>query len=151
MKYKIDFIIAFVSIIISSFFLGVLLSELVREKFMQDVYLESYDNTECANLSLEEGVACLVGYVNTFYEYKVRDPGKTLVTIEDLKLNGGDCSEWGVLYKKIAQELGYEARTIDFHGNEMGHRFVLVWDKELSGYCVIDGRNYHCQGLGELE
>jgi len=92
--------------------------------------------SECGNQSVEDTSECLVNYVKGFYIYNITQ-GENSLLEEELRTSGGDCSEWGVFYKETVEDLGFKAQLIDFFNGHLGHRIVLVWDKNYR-YCVID-------------
>jgi len=78
---------------------------------------------------------CLVNYVKTFYRFT--DSDDTIKSLETIKKEGGDCFDYSHLYKGLAKELGFSARTISIEKTEdVGHMFVIIYDS--GGYCVID-------------
>ena len=101
----------------------------------------------CENKTLRETTECLVDYVRTFYNYTIRDD--TEKTLEDIKLNGGDCYDWSKnVYEPLAKQLGFNVDTKRIEVEDIAHRFAIIWDKDLSGYCILEQRSYRCFGLG---
>ena len=106
-----------------------------------DFFSKKVNNfTECANFSLEKTAYCLRGYVKGFYNYTIRED--TEKTFEDIKENGGDCYDWTMLYKSMAESLGFKTKVIKFYTNNSGHIFLIMYDN--SGYCEIDELNVNC-------
>jgi len=107
-------------------------------------------NTEnCNNLDLKESSECLRNYVQTFYNYTIRDD--TEKTLEDIKLNGGDCYDYSLIYEKLAKGLGFYSETKSIFTKDGGHKFAIVWDKNLTSYCILDQLSVMCTSLGEVE
>ncbi len=106
--------------------------------------MNKVDNvTMCENKSLEKTTECLVDYVKTFYNYTIRND--TEKTIEDIKVNGGDCYDWSKnVYEPLAKQLGFSVDTKRIEGEDVAHRFTIIWDKDLSGYCIIEQKSYRC-------
>ena len=109
--------------------------------------LDKKINTEnCNNLSLEDSAICLRDYVKTFYNYTVRDD--TEKTLEDIKLNGGDCYDYSLLYEKLAKGLGFYSDTKSIFTENEGHKFAIIWNDNLTNYCTIDQLTVNCMELG---
>lgn len=145
MRY-LDTILIFL-IIIFSFSLGVLLKDNVTGLSHKNINeLSGINNSqECFNLSLDDTAYCLRDYVQTFYKYVVRED--TDKTLEDLKQNGGDCHDWALLYAKMGKELGFNTDTFPFYTEDEGHRFAIIWDINMSRYCILDNLDVHCLKL----
>ena len=101
--------------------------------------------TDCNNLSLEDSAYCLRDYVSTFYNYTVRDD--TDKTLEDIKMNGGDCYDYSLLYEKLAKSLGFYADTKPIYTETEGHRFAIMWNEDLTEYCILEQLSVKCQSL----
>jgi len=100
--------------------------------------LTNYSNyTDCANRSLTNTSICLRDYMETFYNYKVRDDVRK--TEQDIRENGGDCYDYAWLYYDWATALGFYAITVRVEGEDMAHRFTVISDD--SGYCLLDQVN----------
>jgi len=110
----------------------------------ENIGLEENYETECTNLSLEETAYCLRDYIKAFYNYTIRND--TEKTLEDIKLNGGDCYDYSNLYKNMAEQLNFSATTTTiFRGDKSAaHMYTTVWDKELNGYCILDQSSVWC-------
>ncbi len=97
--------------------------------------------SECNNLSLEDTTICLRNYVKSFYKYQLQNDSKVM-TLEEIKEEGGDCRNWAFLYKSLAEEIGFKAKTFAFYNEKIGHRFAVIYDD--TGYCKIDLLNINC-------
>ncbi len=106
------------------------------------------DYMNCNSSSVEKATKCLVEFVTPFYNYTVRR-GTKPISISELKESGGDCSEWGDLYLMMAQGIGLNSQKISFFGPDKGHRITLVYDDNLTQYCIIDATQYSCFELGD--
>lgn len=132
---KITIILCILSILMSS------LSIMNYLNFDKQINMQEKD-FNCSNLSVKETSYCLVNYVSTFYNYTLRkDTDKTL---EDIKLNGGDCYDYSNLYKKLAEELGYHAKVYSFFNESIGHSFTIIYDENMTAYCHVSLLNVRC-------
>ena len=135
--------------------------------------LDSYDNqglvfssinnmdilggkSECSNLTLRETAFCLNKELSSWWKYNESNGEKytTLNNInwEVIKREGGVCfhsTEW---YIEQATSLGFRAKEVKiFTDLPIGHVFALIWDDNLTGYCIIDQQSRpSCFGLGGL-
>jgi len=134
------------SVLISSLvLLGYFLNPIVEDfSESNEIKITVTDYNNCSNLSFENTTICLVDYVRTFYNYTVRDDIER--DLEDIKNNGGDCYDYSILYEKMAKSLGLNATTFSFFGTS-GHRFAIIYDYEMTGYCQIDELNYVCRSF----
>jgi hypothetical protein len=66
--------------------------------------------------------------------------------LTDIELNGGDCTEWTYYYGSLAQSIGFKVQDVSIYPDERsaGHRFLIMWDKNLTGYCLMDQLNVNC-------
>lgn len=99
------------------------------------------ETSQCTNQTLSETAICLKEYVASFYNYTFRD--ERVYTgeqgsLEDIKRNGGDCSDYSKIYKDNFIALGYESETIEFFNDSLGHAFTLAWTRDISEYCILD-------------
>ena len=99
----------------------------------EEVILNSH--LDCLNLTLENTSNCLRDYVGTFYFYKIR--ADNTKTEEDIKLNGGDCTDYSRLYFKYAKELGFNSKLVNINSNEKESHYLTIIS-DTSGYCVLD-------------
>jgi len=106
--------------------------------------LQNYNNfskvdgyLKCKNLSVKETAYCLRDFVSTFYNYTIRDDFPK--SLENIMENGGDCYDYSLLYEKMAKEIGFYATTKSIWGDDgSGHKFAIIWDRNLTGYCKLD-------------
>ena len=113
-----------------------------KELFTKEITIENIN--ECQNLSFQNQVECMIEYVKPYYNYNIRwDVNRS---IEDVLINGGDCYDWSHVYAKLGNQLGLNTRTENIYGNKIGHTFVIIWDKDLTGYCIVDGLKLSCGG-----
>ena len=107
----------------------------------------------CADLTISETAACYTDYISTIYKYNITDwkkytYGKNYF-FDDIKQNGGDCIVYSDLYKSIALNMGFIAKTIIIDtpdGVNFNHRVVIISD--TTGYCLISFTNYYCAEFG---
>ena len=92
------------------------------------------DYSQCNNLSLERTAECLRDYISTFYNYTIRKD--EIRTIEDIKLNGGDCYDYNKLYERLGEELGFDTFSFRINMGDTFHRIAIVSDD--TGYCLLD-------------
>jgi hypothetical protein len=136
--------ISLLALIISSILLGILLANILK------VSKNYTENNNCSDLNLEETANCLVDKVTEFYIYNTSNTGRKL-NLTQLKIEGGTCRHWANYYISNFKDLGFMGKEIDFFSENKkdGHAIALVWDKELTNYCIIDQKNIiGCGGLG---
>lgn len=138
MKIEVDSRVLSFLLIINSIMLALVIIYLIN---IGKINLPFSDNkienfTDCENLSLFETSSCLVNYVRPFYNYTIR--ADTSKSLDDIKQNGGDCYDYSNLYKTMANTLDYKSNVIKLVGDEVNHDFVVIWDENLTGYCIID-------------
>ena len=104
------------------------LNEVSQEEIIIDDYIQ------CSNLSLENTSECLKDYISTFYNYTIRND--KIRTIEDIKLNGGDCYDYNKLYERLGSELGFDTYSYRIALGDSFHRIALISDE--TGYCLLD-------------
>lgn len=111
------------------------------------------DLDSCEDRPLNETAYCLSDWVETFYNYTVRDERDytgSQGTLEDIKLNGGDCYDYSMIYNETLFDLGFLTKVIQIYPeNGTGHTFLVAWDKNLTQYCNIDQKEITCQELGK--
>lgn len=109
--------------------------------------IESINIILCENKTLRETSECLRDYVKTFYNYTFRTVEEKNIT--KILESGGDCSEYSYVYKTYLTNLGFLTKEINIHPNdndlEIGHRFLIAWDKNLTEYCKIDLLKISCE------
>jgi len=121
-------ILVIVILVITILFLSQVSSKQINEEIINEV-------NDCSNLSLRETAFCLVDYISIFYNYTVRND--ELKTLEDIKLNGGDCFEYSKLYEKFGKSLGFNAYTFIIKIEDgKGHMFAILAND--MGFCQIN-------------
>ena len=102
------------------------------------------DYMECNNLSVKDTAYCLRDYIKPFFNY-TKKSDRIHLSLDELKVVGGDCSDWSDLYKNMAIKLGMKSKKVDIFGEKpVGHRFALIWDNNMTGYCKLDMLNVNC-------
>lgn len=100
--------------------------------------------TQCENLTLIATSDCLINYVKPFYNYTVRSDVPR--TINDIKLNGGDCYDYSHLYANLGAGLGFKNEVVVIDtGNNIAHAITILSDSHT--YCIIDGLARYCELL----
>jgi len=102
--------------------------------------------SQCENLYFFEQVECMRDYIEPYYNYTIRDD--TPKSFSNVMVNGGDCYDWSHLWKGIANDMGLKAEVTYIYGEDFGHAYVTIWNKELTGYCITSGLILKCIGLG---
>lgn len=138
-KLRIAYIILFISSI--SFFLvfgySIGSGDINIRPLMKNIL-----TSECKNDSLVNAVHCLNDDFNSWYFFNISQSGKKL-SEEELINEGGVCSQASEWYLNHAQQLGYEGKLISFFASDsdVGHQVVVLYDKQLENYCIIDQKN----------
>jgi hypothetical protein len=104
--------------------------------------------SDCRNFSFYDAVSCLIEFVEPFYNYTVtKDRDRSF---EEIKADGGDCYDYSNLFEDLAISIGLQARTFSMFDEDdtRGHRVVVMWDVNLTGYCIIDTLDAVCNTLG---
>lgn len=88
--------------------------------------------------------------VKTFFYYNESNIGKE-ITEKELKEQGGVCKHYAEWYIKRAKEQGLFGKPIIFFGTErIGHEVALIWNANLTEYCILDqDKLIGCNLLGE--
>lgn len=142
-KFKIIFFLILIST--SSFIIGYTIPYIIQDNIFSRATVNVAYYKECNNLSIQETSDCLINYVRPFYNYTIRDD--TYATLDDLKANGGDCSDYSKLYNEMARSLGFSSEVVIMKtGYRNKHAVVIISNGE--GYCIIDQVFRHCQVLG---
>lgn len=106
------------------------------------------EDVTCSNDTLSDQVYCFRDYIKTFYNYTDRDERNytgNQGSIEDVKLNGGDCYDYTRIYLSLANQSGLLSENVKIYPeNGSGHTFAVIWDKELTGYCQVDQLSVNC-------
>lgn len=147
---RIDKALLILSIIIL-LFLIILIYFILNLKYNKEpeMELEVDDYIQCDDMNISSTVNCLRNYVNGFYNFTER--GDYIKTLEDIKEYGGDCYDYSILYRNMARELGFNAQIFSFYGDKYGHSFVVIWDNNLTAYCILDLLNYDCTFFSPIE
>lgn len=100
----------------------------------------------CENLSIFNASKCASEWVRTFYKYNQTEDSIHL-TLDELKLRGGDCLDWSRIYEKMGKDLGFYSKILVITTSEnnetiKGHAFT-IWSNN-KGYCKLDEENYEC-------
>ena len=113
--------------------------------FIDSINLNEYtiqtkdtNTSNCYNLTFKETIICLNEFIKSIYNYTVRND--TIKSLEDIKLNGGDCFDYANLYKQLANERGFNAEHIGIRTNKKAHGFAIIYNENLS-YCVLDQKS----------
>jgi hypothetical protein len=132
---------------------GMLFGLLCAGLFVGGIYFERWDghiptkaNANESNLSLRDFSDIALAELETFYYYNESNVGKEL-TLEQLKEEGGVCDHYATWYVNKFIEHGYRAKEIDFYTEDKGHEIALVWDNNLTEYCVLDQLERRCTSL----
>jgi len=140
MKEESKLIISLILVIMASFLAGFLLRPQLADTYfsLKSVNVPPVEISQCGDLPLKDSVYCLRDYVNTFYKYEPRND--TFDSLEELKENGGDCYDWSKVYESFATQLGLKSKIINIFpdGNGEGHTFLIIWDKDFTGYCKTE-------------
>ena len=104
------------------------------------------DISDCQNLSFIEQTNCMIEYLSPYYNYTHRSDIDR--SIDEVLTNGGDCYDWSHVYAKLGNQLGLNTRVeyIFVDGSRKGHAFTIIWDKNLTGYCIVDNLELNCRG-----
>lgn len=106
--------------------------------------LESNENNKCdiTNSSLIEQVNCLRMEQGKWWKYNASNKAKYIIDNIDwdvIKEEGGVCRHSVVWYVEEAKNMGLLARQINFFPHDgMGHAVALIYDENMSGYCILD-------------
>lgn len=99
-----------------------------------DKCFEVYDVVAASN--------CLRDWVEDFYNYTVRDERNytNYGDINDIRINGGDCFDYTMLYKYYLESNDYITTRVILPK----HTFLIAYDKNNTAYCTIDILNLNC-------
>jgi hypothetical protein len=111
--------------------------------FYTELTNDSADFRQCENKSIVKTAFCLKEYIDNFYNYTPRNESNYSEgegTLEDIKKNGGDCTDYANLFGEMAKELGFRSLivTIDREDRLYGHQFAIMYDANLTHYCHFD-------------
>lgn len=99
----------------------------------------------CSDLSLKETSYCLRNSIKPSFNYILNNdyPENLNLVLE----NGGDCSDYTLLYKEMFEELGFETTKI-FSSSEdeiVDHVILMAWDDNY--ICEIDLMEVDCHEI----
>ena len=98
--------------------------------------------SSCQNLNLKDSGKCVIDITDNFYKYNLENVGKNL-NFNELKEQGGVCSNWSEYYSELGNKLGFNTRNIIIPlSNDLYHAFS-VWSSD-NGYCVLDQIKISC-------
>lgn len=137
--------------LLSTFFFGMAFGYYVQTHgmnpkglpFYNEVINDSADFRQCENKSIVDTAFCLKRYINSFYNYTIRNENNYSDgegTLEDIKENGGDCSDYASLFGEMAKELGYKSLIVTMNREDKpyGHQFAIMYDATLTHYCHFE-------------
>jgi len=146
MKETIIYAISLLILITFSIALGYQASDEIES--MISKFQNNYNETpeECINLSLEDTAYCLNNYVKSIHKYR-KNKDSNVLTLEELKEQGGDCKDWTDLYCDYGEELGFNVkRPVIKIREDSWHTFAIISDE--TGYCLLDQVNIKCYEMG---
>jgi len=113
-------------------------------------YSYKENQTDCNSSILSKNAECLRNELNTFFEYNLSNINENNFTI--IKQSGGVCWQYSNWIKDNLLNLGFNSKTIEIYGNDIGHQITISWTKNLSNgeYCINDMLNVECTKLGEI-
>lgn len=126
------------------FMSGYYLSNDIRKS---NIFNIDSSKVECSNKSLYNFVVCLNTNFSSWWYYNISNRDEKL-TEEKLIEQGGVCSHASRWYISQANLQGFKASYIRLPVNDSSHAIALIWDNELTEYCILDQRNIvGCQKL----
>ena len=109
----------------------------IHKMFQDETPITNESGLGCSGLDLFKTTVCLTNKVEGFYKYTITADDVDL-TLEELKVHGGDCYDYSKLYAASASRLGFEYKFIYAPMTKSTtHVYIMMYDS--SGYCVIDG------------
>jgi hypothetical protein len=105
---------------------------------------------QCSNLtSFEDKINCLNKNLSSWWIYNISNDEKYNMNDSELYAEGGVCHNAAEWYVEQAQNIGLEGKTDSFWGDGiMGHTIVIIYDKNLTEYAILDQQEII--GLGYL-
>lgn len=105
--------------------------------------------TNCTQYNFKKNVECVRDEVKEFYNYVQRNESSytgNQGSLEDIKLNGGDCYDYTMIYNQTFYNQGYQTKKVNIYDENYtsGHTFILVYDKGLTEFCKVDLLNVNC-------
>jgi hypothetical protein len=116
--------------------------------FMKNKFFYNYSQgPNCENLSFQKTAICLNDFVRDIFIYNITDDDIDL-SLEELKMRGGDCRDWTNFYEQYMNYYGYNQTQIVrvFVGEEEDYYFyhVFLIASHSSGYCHMDMKDLEC-------
>jgi len=109
--------------------------------FLEDSYINGkiqQDSTDVVEFSGK-----LNSELKTFYNYNLSNIDAEF-TEEELKEHGGVCWHYSEWYVEHAKAAGFKAKTIILVGSPFSHEVALIWDNNLTAYCLLDQEILTC-------
>lgn len=110
-------------------------------KFKIHGYTEENAFAVCGGKNLKGTSLCLNSFVRGIFKYK-KTKDSLNIDFETLNEVGGDCYNYYLLYKKLAQKLGFETEKVEVYVNADGHIWLVVYDE--TGRCSLDQKDINC-------
>ena len=110
---------------------------------LTDIEIESFVSN-CKNLEHQPTVECLNSNVNEIFKYTITED-KERLSLQDLKIKGGDCKDWSELYVKSLESLGYKGYYAHIHSGYVNHVFIYTLELNTRNLCIIDMSDYMCK------
>lgn len=113
-------------------------SEQLRHQISKTYLQATNTNPLCSNQSFMQAIRCLNSDFSSWFKYNVSNIDKEL-SEADFKALGGVCSQASEWYVKSADKLGFYGITVKLFSNSpVGHEIAILYDENISSYCVID-------------
>jgi hypothetical protein len=153
MKHKIlvIFMICLLALNIFSIYVNITHTTLAKETQSEVNY--SSEAANCFQVyDIKTASYCLRDWVKGFYNYTVRNESSykdKWGDYLDIKLNGGDCFDYTMLYKLYLSSNDYLTEKVSIYpeSEELGHTFLIAYDKNMTSYCKIDQLFVDCLDL----
>lgn len=142
-KYNMLMVVAIFLITLGAFILGYQVKEIYPDLAKNNKIIIDGEENNCFEVyDITTASYCLRDWVKGFYNYTIRDERdyNNWGDIDDIKLNGGDCFDYTMLYKAYLDNNGYKTKKIDMPS----HTFLMAWDKNITAYCTLDLLNVNC-------
>lgn len=120
-------------IIVATFSLGYMTQPIINDNFLNR--FTSSKVMEPINLNTES--LKMWNELREFWKYNITNL-KTDLTLEELKEQGGVCWHYSNWYVEQAKERGLYGKEVRFFGDDNGHSIAIIYDKNLTEYCVMD-------------
>ena len=116
-----------------------------HSKLIKSSLKSFYNDTELIQCAEKDVINCskeIISWSGDFYNYSRR--GDYLKKVDDLKSSGGDCFDYSSLYSAAAMKNGLDTKLIQFCGDDQCHMMSLVYDRNLTAYCLLDSIGVSC-------